>query len=120
MVNILIVEDEIIVALDLEQKLKSLGHNIIDIVSSGEDALKAVENNEIDLIFMDICLKGELSGIETAILIKNESDIPIVYNSAYSDFKTREKIKKTDNYGYLIKPFDDIQLQRAINDILKL
>lgn len=119
-VNILIVEDEGIVALDLEQKLKSLGHTVIGLVSSGEDALKAVRKDKVDLIFMDICLKGKLNGIQTALMIKKEWDIPIIYNSAYSDFRTRENIKENSHDEYLVKPFDDAQLQEAINTILKL
>lgn len=118
-VNILIVEDEGIVALDLEHRLKLLGHNVIGIVSSGEDALKTVKSTVVDLIFMDIYLKGKLNGIETAILIKKDFDIPIIYNSANSDFKTREEIKKTD-HEYLVKPFDDTQMKKAINNSMKL
>ncbi|OEC88786.1 MULTISPECIES: response regulator [Methanobacterium] len=119
-INILIVEDEGIVALDLEQRLNSLGHNVSGIVASGEEALKAVKNSKIDLILMDIHLKGQLNGIETAILIEKDFNIPIIYNSANSDSKTLKKIKKTDHYEYLVKPFDDNKLQKAINNILKI
>ena len=119
-VKIVIVEDEIIVAWDLEQRLESLGYEVVGIAPSGADAINLVKNNEVDLILMDITLKGNLNGIETAILIKKDFDIPIVYNSANSDFKTLEEIKKTKPYKYLTKPFDDIQLEKAINSILKL
>lgn len=118
-IKILIVEDEGIIALDLEQRLKILGYEVVGIASSGLDALKLVKNNKVDLIFMDIFLKGKLTGIETAMLIRENFNTPIVYNSANSDFKTREEIKKTEPYEFLIKPFNDIQLQKAINNSLK-
>lgn len=118
MVNILIVEDESIVAWDLKERLKSMGYNVIDTVRSGEEALKVVENNKVDLVFMDIRLAGVLDGIETAIQIKNNFNVSIIYISANSDFTTRNEIKQTKPYQYLIKPFDDFELQIAINNCL--
>ena len=119
-IKIMVVEDESIVAFDLKQRLESLGYEVVDIVSTGADAIQLVRNNEVDLILMDIILKGKLNGIETAILIKEEFNIPIIYNSANSDFKTQKEIKKTEPYGYLVKPFDDHKLEEAIKIILKL
>lgn len=115
-INVLIVEDESIIALDLKQRLNLMGHNV-NTTSSGEDALKIVEENKIDLIFMDIQLDGVLNGIETAIQIRNSFDIPIIYTSAISNL-TREEIKQTRPYQYLIKPFNDSQIQTAINNCL--
>ncbi|MEL7668913.1 response regulator [Methanobacterium sp.] len=117
-IKIIIVEDESIVAWDLEQRLKLLGHEVVGIAASGADALNLVKNNKVDLILMDIILKGNLNGIETAILIKKDYNIPIIYNSANSDFKTLEEIKKTEPYEYLVKPFDDTKLKKAINNAL--
>ena len=119
-IQIVIVEDEIIIALDLKQRLKNLGYEVIGIATSGADTIKLVKSNEVDLIFMDVFLKGKLNGIETAGLIEEEFDIPIIYNSANSDILTIEAVKKPKHYGYLVKPFDDIKLQQAIKSILKL
>ncbi len=116
--NILIVEDEGIVAWDLKERLELMGHNVINTVGSGEEALKIVENNKVDLVFMDIRLAGILDGIETAIRIKNNFNVSIIYLSANSDFTTRNEIEQTTPYQYLIKPFDDFQLQVAINNCL--
>lgn len=106
-----------LVAFDIKQRLESMNYKVIDMVSSGEDALKII-NSEIDLVLMDICLEGELDGIDTAIQIKANFNIPIIYSTAYSDLKTRKKIEQTEPYECLIKPFDDIQLQTAINNSL--
>ncbi len=119
-IKIVIVEDESIVALDLKQRLELLKYEIVGIAATGADAIELVKTNEVDLILMDIILKGKLNGIETAILIKEEFNIPIIYNSANSDFKTLKEIKKTEPYGYLVKPFDDNKLEQAIKSILKL
>jgi CheY-like chemotaxis protein len=119
-VKILIVEDESIVALDLEQRLTILGYKVVGNVYSGLNAIKFLIDSEVDLILMDICLKGKLNGIETAIIIRERLDIPIIYASANSDLKTHELIKKTEPYEYLIKPFEDNQLQNAIINCFKL
>lgn len=117
--NILIVEDEAIIALDLELKLENLGYNVVCTVSSGADALRFVQDSEVDLIFMDIFLKGKLTGVEAAVMIREEFNIPIIYNSANSDPKTFEMIKNQEDYEFLMKPFDDAELQKVINRILK-
>lgn len=117
--NILIVEDEAIIALDLELKLENLGYNVVCTVSSGADALRFVQDNEVDLIFMDIFLRGKLTGVEAAVMIREEFNIPIIYNSANSDPKTFEMIKNQEDYEFLVKPFDDVELQKVINRILK-
>ena len=114
--NVLIVENECIVALDLEQKLKLMGCTVNKAVS-GEAALKLIENNEIDLVLMDIYLNGKLDGIDTAIQIKNNFNIPIIYITASNDPKTCQKIEQTEPYAYLKKPLDDIQLHEAVKNI---
>lgn len=117
--NILIVEDEFIVAFDIKLMVESMNYTVIDIVSSGEDALKIIETNTIDLILMDMVLEGEMNGIDTAIQIRNNFNVPIIYSTAYPDSIMHERIKKTEPYDYLIKPFDYTKLKNAINKSLK-
>lgn len=112
--NILIVEDEAITALDIKRKLEYWGYNVSKIVHSGTDAIEAVRELRPDLILMDIVLKGELDGIETAKKIKSHSDIPIIYLTAHSEEKIMERAKYTEPYGYLIKPLDDKELFFAL------
>lgn len=119
-VNILIVEDEFIIAFDIKLTLESMNYNVVDIVSSGENALKIVENNNIDLILMDMGLNGEMTGIDTAIQIRKNFDIPIIYSTAYPDAITHERIQQTEPYGYVIKPFNHIKLKEVIDEKLKL
>ncbi|MGB9977663.1 response regulator [Methanobacterium sp.] len=118
MVNILIVEDESIVALDIQDKVERLGYDVLAVVSSGENAIEEVKKSQPDLILMDIVLKGKIDGIETAGQIREHFDIPIIYLTAHSDNQTLARAKITGPFGYLVKPFVDSELRSAIEDVL--
>ena len=113
-INILVVEDESIVAKDIQNSLRKLGYNVPAIISTGEEAIVAAEQHKPDLIMMDIMLKGELSGIEAADQIRQKFDIPVIYLTAYADESTLAKAKVTEPYGYIIKPFKEIDLHTTI------
>ena len=108
--QILVVEDESIVAEDIRRTLQDLGYVVFAVVPSGEEAVKVVEENIPDLILMDIVLQGEMDGIETAEKIRSQFNVPIVYLTAYSDEKILERAKVTEPYGYIIKPFKEREL----------
>jgi len=113
-IQILIVEDEPIIARDLEETLRHLGYEVTAIASSGEEAVKKVEEQQPGLVLMDIVLRGSMDGIETTACIQARCDIPFVYLSAYSDSEILKRAQKTYPYGYLIKPFTDHELAVAI------
>jgi DNA-binding LytR/AlgR family response regulator len=112
--NILIVEDESIVAKDIQMSLRKLGYNVVAICSNGEDAIRAAKEHSPDLVLMDIMLKGEMSGIEAAEQIRSRFNMPIIYLTAYADESTLSKAKITEPYGYIIKPFKEIDLRTSI------
>jgi DNA-binding LytR/AlgR family response regulator len=112
--NILITEDESIVAKDIQMSLKKLGYNVVGICSNGEDAIKAAEEKKPDLVLMDIMLKGEMSGIEAADVIRQKMNLPVIFLTAYADESTLSKAKVTEPYGYIIKPFKEIDLHTSI------
>jgi len=112
--NILIVEDESIVAKDIQHSLKKLGYTVLGICSSGEDAIKMAADVKPDLVLMDIMLKGDMSGIEAASEIREKLNIPIIYLTAYADEATLSKAKVSEPYGYIIKPFKEIDLHTSI------
>ena len=112
--NILITEDESIVAKDIQMSLKKLGYNVVGICSSGEDAIKAAEEKKPDLVLMDIMLKGDMSGIEAADVIRSKMNLPVIFLTAYADESTLSKAKVTEPYGYIIKPFKEIDLHTSI------
>jgi PAS domain S-box-containing protein len=109
--RILIVEDEAIVAKDIELRLRAMGYDIIGLAASGEKALTLLESSSADLVLMDITLKGKMDGIETAGIVRNLYDIPVVFLTAYADTPTLERAKTTDPFGYILKPFEERSLQ---------
>jgi two-component system cell cycle sensor histidine kinase/response regulator CckA len=113
-IQILVVEDEGIVAEDIQRSLENLGYIVSAVVSSGEGAIIKAEENRPDLILMDIVLKGEMDGIETANQIRSRFNIPIIYITAYTDEKTLERAKTTEPFGYIVKPFESRELFTAV------
>jgi len=113
-VKILVVEDESIVAKDIQKTLQNMGYEVPDVVSSGQAAIQATEKHKPDLVLMDIVLKGKMDGIEAAEQIRTRFNIPVVYLTAYTDDKTLERAKITDPFGYIVKPFEDRQLKTVI------
>jgi two-component system, LuxR family, sensor kinase FixL len=112
--KIIILEDEIIFATDLKRIVENYGYKVSRIFSSGEELLGNIANLEPDLIIMDIKLKGKYDGIETAKILKQDYDFPIIYLTAFSDKQTFDKAKITTPYGFLIKPFNPRELHSFI------
>ncbi|WP_319506193.1 response regulator [uncultured Methanolobus sp.] len=113
-VKILVVEDESIIALNIKKKLKSFGYTVPAIVATGEEAIKMAEITFPDLVLMDVRLKGDMNGVEAAGEIRKNFDIPVIYLTAYSDDEVLEKAKKTEPYGYIVKPFKANDLRSNI------
>ena len=112
--NVLVVEDESIVSKDIQHSLKKLGYNVVGAASTGEQAVKLVVDTQPDIILMDIMLKGEMNGIEAATQIRQETNIPVIFLTAYADESTLSKAKVTQPYGYIIKPFKEIDIHTSI------
>lgn len=113
-INVLVVEDEFIVAKDIQQSLKKLGYTVAGSASTGEKALELVAAEKPNIVLMDIMIKGDMNGIETAEKVKKEFQIPVIFLTAYADESTLAKAKITQPYGYIIKPFKEIDLQTSI------
>ena len=112
--KVLIVEDERIVALDLQYQLRRLGYTVSDVASSGEEALRRTEKARPDVVLMDIRLGGTLDGVETAEILRDEFDVPVVFLTAYADDRTLQRAKASEPFGYLLKPFEERELQVAV------
>lgn len=111
---IFIVEDEAIVANDIKETLKSLGYEVPGIAKSGEIAIEKVGALRPDLVLMDIHLATEMDGVETAGKINALYGIPVIYLTAYADKPLIDRAKVTEPYGYVIKPYDERELQSVI------
>jgi PAS domain S-box-containing protein len=105
--NILIVEDEAVVAADLAGKLERAGYRSVGIACDGEDAVETAKALAPDLVLMDIRLAGPMDGIKTAERIQALRNIPIVYLTAHSDMATLRRAAATEPFGYILKPFEE-------------
>lgn len=94
--------------------MEDIGFNIVGIASTGEDAIKQTGQTNPDLVLMNILLKGDLDGIETAQTIRDVYDIPFIYLTGYFDNKSLERVLITQPHGYITKPFNDGEIQNAI------
>ncbi len=112
--SLLIVEDEKIIAKDITNTLKKFGYIVPAIVASGEDAIRKLEDTQVDLILMDIVLKGDIDGVEAAKEIYERFKIPVVHLTAYADDETLDRVKEANPFGYVIKPFKERELYMAI------
>jgi len=113
-IQILIVEDEMIIAANISLQLTELGYEITGIIPRGEDALTHIKGNPPDIILLDIQLKGKLDGIETAQKIQETNNIPVIYLTANVDETYFNRAKTTHPYAFISKPFRKLDLQRAI------
>src|SRR5882757_8151439 len=105
--HVLIVEDESVNAAVIEHQLKKLGYSVAGIATSGEEALDLAQKTKPDVVLMDIQLEGRMDGVETAITIRKQLGVPVVYLTATSDEQTIERARATEAYGYLHKPFKE-------------
>ena len=112
--RILVVEDESIVAKDIQRILKRLGYETLPSVTRGDKAVENVDSLKPNLVLMDIRLKGKMDGVEAAEIIRAKYGIPVVYLTAYSDETTLQRAKITEPFGYVLKPFDIREIHTAV------
>jgi CheY-like chemotaxis protein len=112
--QILVVEDEFIVAKDIQNRLKNMGYTVPTVTASGEEAIDKVGQTHPDLVLMDIMLKGAVDGIEAAEKIRSLFNVPVVYLTAYSDENTLSRARISEPFGYLLKPFEERELHTTI------
>ena len=117
--QVMVVEDERIVALHLRRQLLKLGYDVVFIASSGEQVLRQVEDLRPDVILMDIHIEGKMDGIETVARLPAEFNIPVIYLTAYSEEAVLERARTTKPFGYLLKPFSERELHATIQMALE-
>ncbi|MBX3163385.1 MAG: response regulator [Bacteroidetes bacterium] len=112
--NIFIVEDESIVSKDIQNSLIKLGYSVVGVANNGIEAIDKITALAPDLVLMDIMIKGTMTGIEVSEKLKGKINVPVVFLTAYADQDTLEKAKITEPYGYILKPFKEVELHTAI------
>ncbi|MEN6610646.1 MAG: response regulator [Methanoregulaceae archaeon] len=114
MSKILVVDDEAIITMQLEERLSAMNYEVAGMAASGEDAIEKARRLNPDLVLMDIVMPGKLNGIEAAKVITGELDIPVVFVTSYADDTIIEKAKLVGPYGYIVKPFNELEIKAAI------
>lgn len=112
--TIMIIEDEMLVALDIKNRVTGFGYEVIGLYNSGTEALEQLAKQRADVILMDINLEDDVDGIETASTIRSQYDIPVIYISAFTDDEITSRAKITEPFAYLVKPIEDTDLRIAI------
>jgi len=113
--RVLIVEDEKIIALDLQRRLERFGYQICATASEGEEAVRKAAEHHPDIILMDIMLAGSVDGIEAAKAIKRDLQIPVIFLTAYADERTLERAREAEPFGYILTPFKERELYTTID-----
>ena len=114
MKKVLIVEDESLVSLEISNFVKSLGYTVCGIATNANEAIEIFKNNEIDVVLMDVYIKGSIDGVECTGIIKNIQDVPIIYISAFSDDSILDRAIKTNPSAYLVKPINRNDLKVSL------
>lgn len=112
--NVLVVEDEAIIGINIKSVLEQMGHHVIKLVPTGEEAIQEAERHQLDLVLMDIVLKGNIDGIDTARKITEICDAPIIFITAFSSEDKLERAELLRSAGYLIKPVRTEELQASV------
>lgn len=117
-IKILLVEDDLIIATDISMQLQQLGYAVTGILPRGEDVLSHIEQNAPDIVIMDVHLKGELDGVQTAQLVYEKHQLPIIFLTANADEVTFNRAKATKPFAFISKPFKRRDLIRAIELVI--
>lgn len=117
--RILIVEDEVLIALDLKGRLESSGYEVVGIASSADMAVTLARSHTPDLVLMDIRLQGGSDGIEAAAEVRRQMDIPVVFLTSHSDVETVDRARLSSPFGYVVKPFGSVNFRAIIEVALQ-
>jgi signal transduction histidine kinase/CheY-like chemotaxis protein len=117
--RVLIVEDEALIALDIERRLERAGYTVVGVADNRDDALELFRTSAPDLVMMDIFIRPPADGVETARALASIGDVPVVFLTAYADDDTLRRAAETSPYGYLLKPFDERTLLATVTVALE-
>jgi len=118
MSQILVVDDEAIITMQLEERLTEMGYSVSGMAASGEEAVEKARLTRPDVVLMDIVMPGKLNGIEAAKIITEELDIPVVFVTAYADDSVVTSAKSVRPCGYIVKPFNELELRATLESAL--
>ena len=119
MAKVLLVEDENVINMVIQDRVEEMGHTVCGTAATGQQAIEQAGSKQPDVVIMDITLKGKMDGIEAASRIRERFGIPVIYLTAYGDEETRKRAEDTGPVAYLVKTFEDVGLQSAIEEAVR-
>jgi CheY-like chemotaxis protein len=120
MKKIIVVEDEILIAMDIKRRLEEYGYEVPDMVFSGEEAVQRTKEIRPDLVLMDISLRGKMNGIEAAKQIGSQFHIPVIFITAHTDEETFRSLQEITHFGCITKPLDELELRDKIEKVFSI
>jgi DNA-binding response OmpR family regulator len=112
--TVLVVEDEILIAQDIQRTLIGFGYEVPFVAVTGSEAIHAAEARVPDIVLVDITLDGPLDGVQTGVKLQEKHRVPVVYLASHTDDALLERARDTGPYGYIVKPFTDRELRTSI------
>ncbi|WAI02443.1 response regulator [Methanogenium organophilum] len=112
--RVLVVEDDAIIGMDIEHRVKKLGYEVCGVADTAAEALEIASSKKPDIALMDIRLRGEVDGIEAARMLRDQLSVPVIFITAYSDMKMRSRALDIDPLGYIVKPLREVELRKTL------
>jgi len=112
--RVLVVEDDAIIGMDIEHRVKKLGYDVCGVADSAAEALDIASRTHPDIALMDIRLRGDVDGIEAARMLRDTLGVPVIFITAYSDMKMRSRALDMEPLGYIVKPLREVELKNTL------
>ena len=112
--RVLVVEDDAIIGMDIEHRVKKLGYDVCGVADSAAEALDIASRTRPDIALMDIRLRGDVDGIEAARMLRDTLGVPVIFITAYSDMKMRSRALDMEPLGYIVKPLREVELKNTL------
>ncbi len=117
--KIMVVEDDAIIGMDIEHRVRRLGYEVTGVADNAEEAIELAADTKPDIALMDIRLRGDIDGIDTARMLKEQFALPVIFITAYSDLKMRSRALDLNPAGYIVKPIREVELKNTLEEARK-
>ena len=118
--KVMIVEDDAIIGMDIEHRVRRLGYEVTGVADNAEEAINLAADTKPDIALMDIRLRGDIDGIDTARMLKEQFALPVIFITAYSDLKMRSRALDLNPAGYIVKPIREVELKNTLEEARKI
>jgi len=117
--KVMVVEDDAIIGMDIEHRVRRLGYEVTGVADNAEEAIELAADTKPDIALMDIRLRGDIDGIDTARMLKERFALPVIFITAYSDLKMRSRALDLNPAGYIVKPIREVELKNTLEEARK-